>query len=212
MATGGAVGVGNSGKAPKKARHGQARGGGMATLVIDISAVIIALSLCLYSSVISFQGLTLLIEGVATKRVPSRFSFLGLFQNIGIAAVIGGYTFQVPDLAFAGVLLVASALWASSGRIPRHGPGHRGPVAGVGAFEPGVPRRHLHHRLSRRTGPSSVYLTFTGSDRVIPQAVIRVNILTEPMFWGQADRRLTVPPVPKGEPAGRYPPACPRKP
>ncbi len=90
----------------------------MTKLVIDISAVIIALSLCLYFSVITFQGLTLLIEGLATKRVPSRFSFLGLCENIGIAAVIGGYTFQRPDLAFAGVLLVASALWASSGRIP----------------------------------------------------------------------------------------------
>ena len=90
----------------------------MTKLVIDISAVIIALSLCLYFSVITFQGLTLLIEGLATKRVPSRFSFLGLCENIGIAAVIGGYTFQRPDLAFAGVLLVASALLASSGRIP----------------------------------------------------------------------------------------------
>jgi len=90
----------------------------MTKLVIDISAVIIALSLSLYFSVITFQGLALLIEGVATRRVPSRFSFLGLCQNIGIAAVIGGYTFQRPDLAFAGVLLVASALWASSGRIP----------------------------------------------------------------------------------------------
>ena len=90
----------------------------MTKLVIDISAVIIALSLCLYFSVITFQGLALLIEGLATKRVPSRFSFLGLCENIGIAAVIGGYTFQRPDLAFAGVLLVASALWASSGRIP----------------------------------------------------------------------------------------------
>ena len=90
----------------------------MTTLVIDISTVIIALSLCLYFSVISFQGVTLLIEGVATKKVPSRLPFLGLCQNVGIAAVIGGYTFQAPDLAFAGVLLVASALWASSGRIP----------------------------------------------------------------------------------------------
>ncbi len=90
----------------------------MTKLVIDISAVIIALSLCLYFSVITFQGLALLIEGLATKRVPSRFSFLGLCENIGIAAVIGGYTFQRPDLAFAGALLVASALWASSGRIP----------------------------------------------------------------------------------------------
>jgi len=43
---------------------------------------------------------------------------LGLCRNAGIAAVIGGYTFQRPDLAFAGVLLAASALWASSGRIP----------------------------------------------------------------------------------------------
>ena len=90
----------------------------MTKLVIDISAVIIALSLCLYLSVITFQGLALLIEGVATRKVPSRFPFLGLCQNIGIAAVIGGYTFQTPDLAFAGVLLVASALLASSGRIP----------------------------------------------------------------------------------------------
>ena len=90
----------------------------MTELVIDISSVIIALSLCLYFSVISFQGLTLLIKGVATKKVPSRLPFLGLCQNVGIAAVIGGYTFQSPDLAFAGVLLVASALWASPGRIP----------------------------------------------------------------------------------------------
>lgn len=90
----------------------------MTKLVIDFSAVIIALSLCLYFSVITYQGFALLIEGLATKRVPSRSSFLGLCQNIGIAAVIGGYTFQGPDLAFAGVLLVASALWASSGRIP----------------------------------------------------------------------------------------------
>ena len=90
----------------------------MTKLMIDISAVIITLSLCLYFSVITFQGLALLIEGLATKRVPSRFSFLGLCQNVGIAAVIGGYTFQAPDLAFAGVLLVAAALWASSGRIP----------------------------------------------------------------------------------------------
>ena len=90
----------------------------MTKLVIDISAVIIALSLCLYLSVITFQGLALLIEGFATKRVPSRISFLSLCQNVGIAAVIGGYTFQAPDLAFTGVLLVASVLWASSGRIP----------------------------------------------------------------------------------------------
>ncbi len=90
----------------------------MTNLVIDISAVIIALSLCLYFSVISFQGLTLLIEGVATRKAPSRIPFLALCQNIGIAAVIGGYTFQGPDLAFAGVLLVASALLASSGRVP----------------------------------------------------------------------------------------------
>ena len=90
----------------------------MTKLVIDISAVIIALSLCLYLSVITFQGLALVIEGLATKRVPSRISFLGLCENIGIVAVIGGYTFQTPDLAFAGVLLIASALWASSGRIP----------------------------------------------------------------------------------------------
>lgn len=90
----------------------------MTKLVIDVSAVIIALSLCLYFSVITFQGLAILIEGLATRKVPSRFPFLGLCQNIGIAAVIGGYTFQRPDLAFAGVLLVASALWASSGRIP----------------------------------------------------------------------------------------------
>ena len=90
----------------------------MTKLVIDISAVIIALSLCLYLSVIAYQGLAILIEGVATRKVPSRFPFLGLCQNVGIAAVIGGYTFQAPDLAFTGVLLVASALWASSGRIP----------------------------------------------------------------------------------------------
>ncbi len=90
----------------------------MTKLVIDVSAVIIALSLCLYFSVITFQGLALLIEGLATRKVPSRIPFLGLCQNVGIAAVIGGYTFQTPDLAFAGVLLIASALWASSGRIP----------------------------------------------------------------------------------------------
>ncbi len=90
----------------------------MTKLVIDISAVIIALSLCLYFSVITFQVLALLVEGLATKRVPSRFSFLGLCPNIGIAAVIGGYTFQTPDLAFAGILLVASALLTSSGRVP----------------------------------------------------------------------------------------------
>ncbi len=59
-----------------------------------------------------------MIEGLATKKVPSRIPFLALCQNIGIAAVIGGYTFQTPDLAFAGVLLVASALLTSSGRIP----------------------------------------------------------------------------------------------
>ncbi len=90
----------------------------MTKLAIDISAVIITLSLCLYFSVITFQGLALLIEGLVAKKAPSRISFLCLCQNIGIAAVIGGYTFQTPDLAFAGVLLVASALWASSGRIP----------------------------------------------------------------------------------------------
>jgi hypothetical protein len=90
----------------------------MTKLVIDISAVIITLSLCLYLSVITFQGLALVIEGLATRKVPSRIPFLSLCQNVGIAAVIGGYTFQAPDLAFAGVLLVASALWASSGRIP----------------------------------------------------------------------------------------------
>ncbi len=90
----------------------------MTKLVIDVSAVIIALSLCLYLSVITFQGLALLIEGLATRKVPSRSSFLSLCQNVGIATVIGGYTFQTPDLAFAGLLLVASALWASSGRIP----------------------------------------------------------------------------------------------
>ncbi len=90
----------------------------MTKLVIDIAAVIIALSLCLYLSVITFQGLAIVIEGLATKKVPSRIPFLALCQNIGIAAVIGGYTFQTPDLAFAGVLLIASALWASSGRIP----------------------------------------------------------------------------------------------
>ncbi len=90
----------------------------MTKLVIDIAAVIIALSLCLYFSVITFQGLTIVIEGLATRKAPSRIPFLALCQNIGIAAVIGGFTFQGPDLAFAGVLLVASALWASSGRIP----------------------------------------------------------------------------------------------
>ncbi len=90
----------------------------MTKLAIDISAVIITLSLCFYFSVIAFQGLALLIEGLVAKTAPSRISFLCLCQNIGIAAVIGGYTFQTPDLAFAGVLLVASALWASSGRIP----------------------------------------------------------------------------------------------
>ncbi len=90
----------------------------MTNLVIDISAVIIALSLCLYFSVITFQGMALLIEGLKTRKVPSRISFLGLCENIGIVTVIGGYTFQAPDLAFAGVLLIASALWASSGRIP----------------------------------------------------------------------------------------------
>ena len=90
----------------------------MTKLLIDISAVILTLSLCLYLSVITFQGLTLLIAGLATRKVPSRIPFLGLCQNVGIAAVIGGYTFQAPDLAFAGVLLVAAALLASSGRIP----------------------------------------------------------------------------------------------
>ncbi len=90
----------------------------MTKLVIDIAAVIVALSLCLYLSVITFQGLDLLIEGLATRRVPSRFSFLGLCQSIGIAAVIGGYAFQTPNLALAGILLVASALLASSGRVP----------------------------------------------------------------------------------------------
>ncbi len=90
----------------------------MTKLVIDISAVIIVFSLCLYLSVIAFQGMALLIEGLETRKVPSRISFLSLCQNVGVAAVIGGYNFQAPDLAFAGVLLVASALWASSGRIP----------------------------------------------------------------------------------------------
>ena len=90
----------------------------MTKLVIDIAAVIVALSLCLYLSVITFQGLALLIEGLATNRVPSRFSFLGLCQNIGIACVIGGYTLQTPDLALTGIFLVATALLASSGRVP----------------------------------------------------------------------------------------------
>ncbi len=90
----------------------------MTKLVIDIAAVIIALSLCLYLSVITFQGLAIVIEGLATKKAPSRIPFLALCQNIGIACVIGGYTFQTPDLALTGIFLVATALLASSGRVP----------------------------------------------------------------------------------------------
>ena len=90
----------------------------MTKLVIDISAVIIALSLCMYLSVIAFQGLALLIEGLATRKAPSPISFLGLCQNVGIACVIGGYTLQTPDLALTGIFLVATALLASSGRVP----------------------------------------------------------------------------------------------
>ncbi|MFQ5617932.1 MAG: hypothetical protein ACE5FR_03085 [Rhodospirillales bacterium] len=57
---------------------------------------------------------------------------LSLRQNVGIAAVLGGYTFQRPDLAFAGVLLVASALWASSGRIPAMVPAIEVPLLASG--------------------------------------------------------------------------------
>ena len=110
----------------------------MTKLAIDISAVIITLSLCLYLSVITFQGLALLIEGLVAKKAPSRISFLCLCQNIGIAAVIGGYTFQTPDLAFAGVLLVASALIGAmatggAGGVGRSGKAQRTPAYGISA-------------------------------------------------------------------------------
>ncbi len=82
----------------------------MTAVMVEIAALIIGTSLVFYFTVISVQGVGVLIHGMQTRTLPTARSLSGLCQNLGIVGVLAGLTFQSTDLAIVGVLVIALGL------------------------------------------------------------------------------------------------------
>ncbi len=79
----------------------------MTAVMVEIAALIVGTGLVFYFTVISVQGVGVLIHGMQTRTLPTARSLSGLCQNLGIVGALAGLTFQSTDLAIVGVLVTA---------------------------------------------------------------------------------------------------------
>ena len=73
----------------------------------SIAAVIVSISLLLYSAVVSYEGLGIAIDSVMTRAWPKSNALARFFEDGGIALAITGLTFGSVDLAILGILILA---------------------------------------------------------------------------------------------------------
>lgn len=93
----------------------------MDSLAINFTPLIVTVSLAFFFSVITLQGLSLVIEGSVAKRMPTIYNLSPLCQNLGVACAILGLTFAETSMTVVGVLLISFGLVSSSGRFfPLH--------------------------------------------------------------------------------------------
>jgi len=93
----------------------------MHSVAINFTPLIVTVSLAFFFSVITLQGLSLVIEGSVAKRLPTIYHLSPLCQNLGVACAILGLTFAETSMTAVGVLLIAFGLVSSSGRFfPLH--------------------------------------------------------------------------------------------
>ena len=93
----------------------------MDSLAVSITPLIVTVSLAFFFSVITLQGLSLIIEGSVAKRIPTIYNLSPLCQNLGVACAILGMTFGDTNMSLVGVLLISFGLVSSSGRFfPLH--------------------------------------------------------------------------------------------
>lgn len=75
-------------------------------MIIDFSTLIIGMSLIFYFIIITYQVMTLVIEGFSGK-LPKQFSFPSLWQNMGVVCTIAGVLLQRSELVWTGAMFIA---------------------------------------------------------------------------------------------------------
>ncbi len=93
----------------------------MSGLAVNFTPLIVTVSLAFFFSVITLQGLSLIIEGSVAKRLPTVYNLSPLCQNLGVACAILGLTFGDTNMSLLGVGLISFGLVSSSGKFfPLH--------------------------------------------------------------------------------------------
>lgn len=91
----------------------------MIKMAIDAVALVITVTVVLYSIVIAIQGAALLAESVVSKRIPPKIYFSDVCQNLGVVVPIVGFLLASLNLMVVGALLLAIGLLTSEVRY-RH--------------------------------------------------------------------------------------------
>lgn len=101
----------------------------MITLSAKLTSVIVTTSMGLFLTAVAILCILPLIQASVERRPPELPDLPAVFENLGIALAIGGFTFQVTEAAAVGVTL--ALLGAAYGTV-RKQKGKRGdPAAGL---------------------------------------------------------------------------------
>lgn len=90
----------------------------MSDLFLSFAATIITGTLAIYGIAVSFQLSSLVIDGIKVRALPGVAQLAGLWQTLGIAVVLGGFSFRQMQFVVLGVLLIALRMVL----LPLHAP------------------------------------------------------------------------------------------
>ena len=101
----------------------------MITLSAKLTSVIVTTSMGLFLTAVAILCILPLIQASVERRPPELPDLPAVFENLGIALAIGGFTFRVTEAAAVGVTL--ALLGAVYGVVRKQKGKRRDPAAGL---------------------------------------------------------------------------------
>lgn len=101
----------------------------MITLSAQITGLIVTTSMGLFLAGVAILCVLPLIQAVVERRRPDLPDLPAVFENLGIALAMAGFTFRVTEIAAAGVVL--ALVGAAYGAVRKVGGGRGGESAAL---------------------------------------------------------------------------------